>query len=343
MSTLKDKKILVVGAGGFAGGFIVDECLRRGAEVWAGVRESTSREWLTDPRLKFVVFDFDDYASLGKTMNDAMSETGRWDYIVYNLGATKCLRYTDFARINYDYLRDFTNALEATGKVPDKLLYISSLSAVGPGPKGYTPFDEKMIPQPNTRYGASKLKAEMWLAMSKIPYVIFRATGLYGPRDKDYFLMFESVRKGIDFSVGYRRQLLSFLYVEDLARAVCDALEKAPVRETYNVAEERTYTQAEFRRMSAKVLGKRFVLPVKAPLWIVRGVCAVAEKIGVAKGKPSTLNRDKYNILKQRNWAVDTSKAREAFGFAPRVSLQEGIEAACGWYEEAGWFDGRKK
>lgn len=336
--SLEGKKILVVGAGGFAGGFIADECLRRGARVWAGIRATTSRRWLGDPRLEFVIFDFDDPESIARGVSSTLPEGERWDYVVYNLGATKCLRYADFTRINYDYMRQFTDALRRHGKVPDKLLYISSLSAVGPGPKGYAPLTEGTIPQPNTRYGASKLKAEMWLAMSGLPYVTFRCTGIYGPRDHDYFMMFDAVRRGFDFSVGYRRQLLSFLYVTDLARAVCDALEKAPVGETYNISGPGTYSQSEFRSIAARALGRRFVLPVKAPLWCVRMVCAVSEKIGVAKGKPSTLNRDKYNILKQRNWSVDTAKARRDFGFAPEVDLERGVRESVEWYEREGWF-----
>lgn len=343
MDELKDKKILVVGAGGFVGGFLVEECLRRGARVWAGVRESTSRQWLTDERIKFVTLDFDDPSSLAVALTEALHEGEKWDYIVYNLGATKCLRYTDFTRINYDYLRYFTEALEKTGMIPGKLLYISSLSVLGPGPKGYAPFTEETIPQPNTRYGASKLKAEMWLMMSGIPYIIFRCTGIYGPRDHDYFLMFDSVRKGVDFSVGFRKQLLTFLYVEDLAKGVCEALAKAPTKEIYNISEEAVYTQSQFRQLTSRILGRRIVLPVKAPLFAVKWVCAVAEKIGAAKGKPSTLNRDKYNILCQRNWAVDVSKAAREFGFRAGTGLEEGIRKACEWYVAHGWFDSKHK
>ena len=96
------KKILVVGAGGFAGGFIVEEGLRRGYEVWAGVRESTSRKYLTDPAIRFVVFDFD-AENPRKAIADALvsaAPEGGWDWIIYNLGATKCLRFSDFSRIN---------------------------------------------------------------------------------------------------------------------------------------------------------------------------------------------------------------------------------------------------
>ena len=336
---MEKKRVLVVGAGGFAGGFFVEEGLRRGYDVWAGVRATTSRKYLTDPRIKFLELNFDDPASLSEALRAALPDGVKWDWIIYNLGATKCLSFSDFSKINYEYLRSFTEALKKADMVPDKLLYMSSLSAVGPGDeKGYTPFTEKSIPQPNTRYGASKLKAEMQLAMSGIPYIIFRSTGIYGPRDKDYFLMFESIKKGFDFSVGYRRQLLSFIYVEDLARAAYDALEKAPTGETYNVAEPRTYTQMEFRKIASEAVGKKHVIGVAMPLWAVKVVSAVAEKWGVARMKPSTLNRDKFNILKQRNWAVDVTKAKEAFGFSPSVDLKEGVRRSVEWYKKEGWL-----
>ncbi len=333
------KRVLVVGAGGFTGGFIVTEGLRRGCEVWAGVRETTSRKYLDDPSIHFLTLDFDNPETLAGSMEKALPEGEKWDWIIYNLGATKCLSFSDFSKINCDYLRDFTDALSACGKVPDKLLYMSSLSAMGPGDEtGYTPFTEDMVPRPNTKYGASKLKAEMHLAMSGLPYIVFRATGIYGPRDKDYFLMFESIKKGFDFSVGYRKQLLSFIYVEDLARGIYDALEKAPTGETYNVAEGKAYTQKEFREIASSAVARRHVVGIALPLWAVRTVSFVAEKIGVAKGKPSTLNSDKFNIMKQRNWAVDISKARRDFGFNTEVELREGVGKAVGWYKREGWL-----
>lgn len=339
MSSNDALKVLVVGAGGFVGGFLVEEGLKRGFEVWAGVRESTSREWLTDKRIHFAVLDFSSEESLTRTLADSKPEDGPWDFIIYNLGATKCLSFTDFNKINYIYLRMFTTAIHNAGLVPKRMLYISSLSSLGPGDeRNYTPFTENTIPQPNTRYGASKLKAEMWLTTCAIPYVVLRSTGIYGPRDRDYLLMFKAMEKGFDFSVGFRPQMLSFIYVEDLARAAYDALQYAPEGETYNVAEPVAYSQKEFRKIAAEALGKRLVIPIRMPLWAVKFVSTIAEKIGVAKGKPSTLNRDKYNIMKQRNWKVDVSKARKDFRFSPETDLRAGVSRTVNWYRKEGWL-----
>lgn len=332
------KKVLIVGAGGFVGGFLISEGLQRGYDVWAGVRATTSRKYLQQKELNFVKFDFDNPESLDKSLCEAMPD-GRWDYIVYNLGATKVNNYGDFSRINYEYLRRFTEALNKSGKMPEKFLYMSSLSAMGPGgERNYTPFDETMIPRPDTRYGASKLKAEIWLQTAGIPYIIFRPTGIYGPRDHDYFLMFKAISRGFDFGVGFRKQMLTFIYVEDLCEAVYLALEKSPVNEIYNISESRGYSQKEFRHIVMGKIDRRLVVPMRLPLWIVKGVSVIAEKWGVAVNKPSTLNSDKYKIMKQRNWNVDVSKARDKFGFEAKTPLSEGVEKSIRWYRKEKWL-----
>ena len=325
------RKVLIVGAGGFLGSFLVEEALSRGHDVWAGIRQSTSREYLTDHRIHFAVFDFSNPITLEDSLKANAPENG-WDYIVYNLGLTKALRFSDFNRVNHDMLKTFIHALESTGLSPDRFLYMSSLSVMGTGKKGsYEPFREDMIPMPDTRYGASKLKAEMLLASSGLPYIIFRPTGVYGPRDNDYYLMYKSIARGFDVSVGFRRQALTFIYAGDLAAAVFSALEKAPVKSTYIISENTSYTQKEFRRFVLDALGKKFAIPVIFPLWGLKIVSTAAELIGVIRGKPSTLNRDKYHIMCQRNWNADTSHATRDFGFSPKICLREGVKKSVEW------------
>jgi nucleoside-diphosphate-sugar epimerase len=334
------KSILITGAGGFIGGFLVEEALKRGYDTWAAVRESTNREFLQDKRIHFIELDYNDQDKLEQTLRDHMGEWGRWDYIVHNLGVTKSTNYLDFERVNYGYLRALVDALQTTAMTPDVFLLMSSLSVMGPGDEEtYKPIMPTDIPMPNTFYGVSKLKAESYLkSVEGFPYTIFRCTGVYGPHERDYYLMIKSIKRGFDFSVGYRKQMLTFIYVKDLVVGVMDALERGPLYKAYFISEDRAYTQQEFRQIVCEELGKKHVLPVTCPLWVVKRVCSVAEWIGKVTLKASTLNRDKFKILKQRNWQCDTSEARRDFDFNPRYSLREGIREAIAWYREAGWL-----
>ena len=334
------KSILITGAGGFIGGFLVEEALRRGYDTWAAVRSTTSREYLKDERIHFIELDYTDQDRLEETLRDHMGEWGRWDYVVHNLGVTKSTNYLDFEQVNYGYLKALADAMRVTNMTPDVFLLMSSLSVMGPGDENtYQPIKSNDVPLPNTYYGVSKLKAETYLqSLEGFPFTIFRCTGVYGPRERDYYLMIKSIKRGFDFSVGFKKQMLTFIYVKDLAVAVMDALDKGPLHRAYFISENQGYTQQEFRKIVCEELGKKFVIPVTCPLWVVKRVCAIAEWIGKVTLKASTLNRDKYKILKQRNWLCDTSDARRDFGFNPQYSLRKGIREAIAWYRQAGWL-----
>ena len=322
------KTLLVVGAGGFIGGFICGEGLRRGFDTYAGVRESTSRRYLGDPALHIVDFDYDSPSDLGRQLREAAPEGG-WDMIIYNLGATKALNFGDFNRINFEYLRNFTEALERNKLMPEKFLYMSSLSALGEADeKNYTPIDSTTVPHPNTRYGLSKIKSEMYLETHpEIPWIIFRPTGVYGPHEKDYLMMIECIDRHFDFGVGYRKQLLTFIYGDDLVGAMFDALASdKTLHRKYIISEPRAYTQTEFRAIVAKALGRKAVVPIKLPLWAAYVASYVAEKWSHISLKPSTLNRDKFKIMRQRNWNCSVAEAEADFGFHADYPLERGIE-----------------
>ena len=284
--------------------------------------------------------DFTDEDKFKTAIESQLQQHGAWDYVVHNLGATKCVNFNDFTKVNYGCLRLLVDTLRLLDAVPDGFVMMSSMGVLGVGDeKGYTPFTSDSIPMANTKYGLSKLKAETYLqSIADFPYIAMRPTGVYGPHERDYYLMVKSIAQGFDFSVGYRRQLLTFVYVKDLAAAVFDALESGVRRKSYLLTDGKTYTQGEFRGIVKQLLGKRFVVPVKAPLWIVRAVCAIAERIAAAKGKASTLNRDKYKILRQRNWTCDITPAVTDFGYSPRYDLHRGLEETIRWYRDNGWL-----
>ena len=80
------KSILITGAGGFIGGFLVEEALNRGYETWAAVRSTTSREFLQDERIHFIELDYSDQTNLENTLRQHLTDHGKWDFIVHNLG-----------------------------------------------------------------------------------------------------------------------------------------------------------------------------------------------------------------------------------------------------------------
>ena len=347
-------KILVTGASGFIGSFIVEEGLRREMAVWAGMRPSSSKKYLGQDKLQYVELDFSHPDVLRKQLTDFKNKEGKWDYIVHAAGATKCLHKEDFFRTNYDGTRHFVEALVALDMIPERFVFISSLSVYGAireapcsfavGKQNemgwiYAPIQDTDIPAPNTAYGQSKLKAEQYLkSLPDFPYVILRPTGVYGPREKDYFLMAQSIQRHTDFSVGFRPQEITFVYVLDLVQAVFLSLEKPVTGKAYFISDGEVYNSRTFSDLIQAELGNPWVLHIKAPVWVLHGVCSVCEYVNKWLGKAGTLNNDKFHILRQRNWQCDLEPARKELGYQPQYSLKKGVQETIVWYKKEGWL-----
>ena len=68
-------RILITGASGFIGSFIVEEALSKGMEVWAAVRKSSSRAFLTDNRIHFIQLTLSDASRLCEELQTMPSTT----------------------------------------------------------------------------------------------------------------------------------------------------------------------------------------------------------------------------------------------------------------------------
>lgn len=330
-------KILVTGASGFIGSFIVEEALRRDMEVWAAVRKSSSRKYLTDERINFIELNLSSEDDLRQQLAGH-----EFDYVVHAAGATKCLHKRDFFKINTDGTINLVNAL-ITLKMPIKrFVYLSSLSIFGAikETSPYLEIEESDIPRPNTVYGKSKLLAEKFLDTigNDFPYVILRPTGVYGPREKDYFMMAKTIKGHIDFSVGFKHQDITFIYVQDLVQAVFLTFNRGKNGRKYFLSDGNVYNSTEFSNYIHDDLGRPWWIRIKAPLFILRLATFVGEYIGKITGKTSALNNDKYNILKQRNWRCNIEPAVDELGFHPQYDLKHGTELAIKWYKDNKWL-----
>ena len=334
------KQILITGAGGFIGSHLVERALDDGWAVWAGVRSTTGREYLHDPRIRFLELPYDDPSALRSVLVEHGRERGPWDVVVHNMGLTKTTDVQLFERINCGHVQRLVEALRLTEMLPRQFILMSSLSAFGPIHEADgLPIALGDGPQPDSAYGWSKLHVARWLmAQPDVPYVIFYPTGVYGPRDRDYLLMFRTLRAGFDFVPGLRPQRLTFVYVRDLVEAVFRAIDLGRTQREYIVAEPRAYAPAEVRRLACRELGRRWAMPLRVPLWMLRAACSAAGWIAARAGRASTLNADKYHLLAQRNWQADVSALQADLGYVPQTPLAEGFRETVGWYKEHRWL-----
>jgi len=336
-------KILVTGASGFIGSFIVEEALRRGMETWAAVRGSSKRDFLQDERIRFIELNLSSQQQLEEQLRDH-----QFDYVVHAAGVTKCLNASDFYKINTEGTKHLVRALINLKMPLRRFVYISSLSIFGAirEQQPYEEIRESDTPQPNTDYGRSKLQAEQWLdslhtskgASEGFPYVILRPTGVYGPRERDYFMMAKSIKQHTDFAVGYRRQDITFVYVLDVVQAVFLACQKGQTGRKYFLSDGQVYRSATFSNLIRRELGNPWWIRITAPIWLLRIITLVGDWWGHLTGKITALNNDKYNIMKQRNWRCDIQPARRELGFEPHYTLEEGVPLTIRWYKENEWL-----
>ena len=328
---------MITGASGFIGSFIVEEALRRGFETWAAVRRSSSREYLHDERINFIELNLSSKQQLVEQLQGK-----EFDYVVHAAGVTKCIDKRDFRLINTEGTKNLVDALIETGMPLRRLVFVSSLSVFGAihEQQPYEEIRESDTPQPNTAYGRSKLEAEHYLESlgSRVPYIILRPTGVYGPREKDYFMMVKSIKQHSDFAVGFKRQDITFVYVKDLVEAIFLSLDKGDNGRKYFLSDGQVYQSATFSNLIHEALGRPWWIRITAPIWVLRIITFIGEYAGRLTGKVTALNNDKYNILRQRNWRCDIQPAIRELGYHPKWQLDKGVKETIQWYKDNKWL-----
>ena len=323
-------KIFVTGGTGFIGSHLIDHFLDyKDTEIFALVRDLNNLKWLTGLKITPLEGDLLNIPALPSDI----------DYVFHIAGSIKAYKMADYYTVNLQGTASLFQSLISQQISPKKVVYLSSLAATGPSKNG-TPVREDDEPCPVSSYGKSKLEGEIEVLKFKdrLSIVIPRVGAVYGPRDRSFVPYFRAIKRGILASIGSSKQLISLIYVKDLVQALELCIQKnTESGEVFHIADPQVYTSDEMGIAAAKIMNVK-LKKVKFPVPLAYTAAVISEIIGKIKNSPGVFNRQRFQELKQEVWLADSTKAREILGFAPRYSLQKGVEETINWYLEQGWL-----
>ncbi|MGB3115161.1 MAG: NAD(P)-dependent oxidoreductase [Ferruginibacter sp.] len=325
------KRVLITGANGFLGFHLINAALAQKFEVFAGLRKNSKAEHLSQLPIQYSYLNYENVEDLTKEIADK-----KINYIIHAAGTTKALKQQVFEQVNVAYTVNLAKAAQMSGNSFLKMVFISSLAAVGPLKANEGIITEKTFPSPLTSYGKSKLLAERKLAELDIESVILRPTAIYGPREKEIFVIIKTLLKGIDANIGSKPQKLSFVYASDVADAAINAL-LSNAKAVFNISDGNSYSKYDFADALKHIVNKK-ALRMHLPQSAVHSLAHSLEKFNGWLNKPTMLSREKLKELVAENWICDISKAKQELNFNPKFNLEKGLQETIEWYRQNNWI-----
>jgi len=221
-----------------------------------------------------------------------------------------------------------------------RFVQISSITVGGPSDSYGNPVSVDAAPRPVTNYGRSKLAAERAVLDKKdqLKVTVIRPPAIYGPRDREIFAFFKSIKMGVLPLLGSPQSKLSMTYGPDCARACIHAVDAdVPSGSIFAVDDGAVHTMAELISEAESAMGKRAFLRIPLPRRVVEGAALLSEGYGKLTNKPMMLTRDKCNELFDQ-WVCDGANAQRDLGFTPSVTFSQGVKRTVDWYRNAGWL-----
>jgi len=323
-------KALITGATGFIGSHLAEKLFKRGYEVSSLVRKTSDLKWLEGLDIRLIEGDCSDKDSLNRCVEG-------YDYIFHLAGLTKANCKDDFYSVNTKGTENIIEAVERCTPEIKRFIYVSSLSAFGPRVNSELPSEDHK-PHPVSDYGKSKLRGEEAVLKysDKVPVSILRPSAVYGPRDKEMFLIFKLIKSG--FLPYWGDGYTSLIYIDDLVDAIMLAVEKEDaVGKTYFISDGMVYSNREIVEEIASAMDVK-VYKIKLPKSFLPAIGFFGEGISKIMGKSTMLNRDKVKELMYADWVCDITKARNDLCFEPRVGIKVGIKWTADWYRIHKWL-----
>lgn len=320
---------LVTGGTGFIGSHLVEELIARKRKVRCLVRKTSNISHLKKLGVELVFGDLADKDFLKKAVGGV--ET------IYHLAAIArpmSIPNRLYFEVNVQGTR---NLLEACfGKNLKKIIYMSSISVVGPSRDG-RPVNENTPPNPIDVYGKSKLAAEKivfdFIKKHNLPILILRAPMVFGPRDFELVRFFKAIKTRFFPIKGSGQGGFEFCYVRNLVQASLLAEKKGEIGEIYHISNPRPYTIDEVKQVIAKALGVK-LLNISFPYWFLKTGGWVIEVWGKLFHFHPPFSKNTVVWMTTNFWVCDISKAKQKLGYQPQYSLEEGITETVKWYQE---------
>jgi nucleoside-diphosphate-sugar epimerase len=332
-------KALVTGATGFIGSHLVEALLKRCYKVKCLARQTSDLKWIENlqtppevcesvgtPSLEIVYGDCLDKESLASAVTDC-------DYIFHLAGLTKTMKDDEFFTVNTGGTENIVKAVLENNSSIKRFVFLSSLSAIGPCIEG-RPVDEKTEPHPASNYGRSKLEAEKIVlsASDRIPVTVIRPPAVYGPRDRDFYILFKLIKRGLFPSWGI--SYYSLVYIDDLVNGIILSAESSIASgKIYFISDMEEHTNEEIASEIAGILKKRL-----KKITIPKAVLPLFAKITGRINGYGIINGDKLLELFQDCWVCDSSLATRDLQYKPKVPLREGLRWTADWYRINRWL-----
>jgi nucleoside-diphosphate-sugar epimerase len=327
------KRVLITGASGFVGYHLIEAAVIAGYEVYAAVRPSSDKTHLKGLNIQYTHLDYSSVAALKKEL-----EEKQYHFIVHAAGITKAKTKAEYDLVNATYTQNLAIAASTADFPLKKFIFLSSLAAIGPLDDLTKEINDHTAPRPVTNYGASKLLAEQYLAeFRQLPLITIRPTAVYGPREKDLFILFKSINSGLEPHIGRFKQQLSFVYVKDLVDVVVAALSSNAIQKKYNISDGHAYDRYALAEFTKKTLHKR-TIKFHLPVTVVNFMAIVMDFLYKNKKDTPALNKEKMAELTAINWACNIDAAKTDLDYDPQFNLEKGITQTVKWYKLNNWL-----
>lgn len=311
--------VLVTGAYGFLGKYVVQELIENGYHVRAFGRDREKLRELEGHAVETFPGDFCRY-------EDILRATEGVDYVIHcgaRLGGWG--RREDYIHTNVGGTENVLRACEAN-KVK-RLVYVSS-------PSAYATRDNLHITESDYNennhlnyYIESKIQAEKLVrGQDRVPYAMIRPRGLCGIGDRNMLPVLIQANNTIGIPLFQKGEVLvDMCCVENVALALRLCMERdEAVGQVYNITngEPKKLTDLANEMFSELGTKPRYLRLPFAPVYGLAGVIEwIYKRLGIYDSAP-VLTR--YNICTLgKSQIFDITKARTELGYVPKRSLSE--------------------